>query len=239
MVLLPTQLRLEIDKKYHICTIFFRSAGGLLIYSFGYFFTSSQIAFPMIFLPLLSLILCYFLCPESPIFLIKSLKSAEALEVIQNLDSKQSKDEIRSKIRDINNRLNNHQESNGILSCLTNAQKTLKRPEVWKPFLILMSLNFVQQFASLAIFRTYIIDIFDDIFMEKNETFIGNGTNFANNSTNHNAGIMKPVHCRGEYQAYITAVILGIVKTSFSFVTPIFVDHHRRRRIYFNSGIKE
>ena len=171
-------------------------------------------------------------CPESPIFLIKDGKDDEAAKIIQTMEKK-DESEIRKKISQVKKRLfrskNEGEESNIFQQILS----TLHRPEVWKPLLILLSLHFVQQFAGMSIMRTYIIDIFDDIFKhQKNVT--NNSIEFLPNV--NQTSILKPEQCRGEYQAYLTAVILGVVKTIASFFSPCFVDDHRRRRIYLFSG---
>ena len=76
------------------------------------------------------------------------------------------------------------------------------RPEVYKPFGIVVFLSLVQQFSATSILRAYVVEIFNDIFMkdgtadslvQKNMTCISNGEDFGSTSKN----------------AYIAAIIIG------------------------------
>ena len=40
----------------------------------------------------------------------------------------------------------------------------LKKPEIYKPFQIIILLGFVQQFSGITILRSYVVKIFNDIF---------------------------------------------------------------------------
>jgi len=47
-----------------------------------------------------------------------------------------------------------------------------KRPEVTKPFLIIMFLSIIQQFSGMSILRAYVVKIFNKIFETSDDHFI-------------------------------------------------------------------
>ena len=88
-----------------------------------------------------------------------------------------------------------------------------KKPEVYKPFQIIVLLGFVQQFSGMTILRSYVVKIFNDIF-EKN---------------------VKEKGCVAQ-EAYIAAIIIGLTRLISSLLLSKLLYHFARRRIYFLSG---
>ena len=58
----------------------------------------------------------------------------------------------------------------------------MKRPEVYKPLLIIFFLNVGQQFNGLNVLRVYIVQIFDYIFKEDSKTDASNAPETFNES---------------------------------------------------------
>ena len=81
----------------------------------------------------------------------------------------------------------------------------LHRPDVYKPFGITLFLILVQQFSATSILRTYVVEIFNNIFMKdgavdnlvpRNITCTFDGEDFGSTSKN----------------AYIAAIIIGTTR---------------------------
>ena len=89
---------------------------------------------------------------------------------------------------------------------------------VWKPFLIVTSLQIVQQFAMMTIFNKYIVAIFQDTFQ-------------ANDDLQVNEGL-----CVKHFEPYLGAVFIGIIRLLAALTLSLMIDQHRRRRIYLVSG---
>ena len=91
-------------------------------------------------------------------------------------------------------------------SFITLWRRFVNRPEVYKPFGIIILLNFVQQFSGLSILRAYAVEVFDTVFTKadpENSFGQGNGTNctFAGEefgATSNNA--------------YISAIVVGTTR---------------------------
>lgn len=86
-------------------------------------------------------------------------------------------------------------------------KRFVDRPEVYKPFGIIMFLSLVQQFSAMSILRAYVVEIFDNLFTK-------NGT------VKEISGLRGNVTCSlggADYgttssNAYISAIIIGTAR---------------------------
>ena len=88
-----------------------------------------------------------------------------------------------------------------------------KKPEVYKPFQIIVLLGFVQQFSGMTILRSYVVKIFNEIFEPDG---------------NEDGCIAK--------EAYMAAIIIGLMRLISSLLLSKLLYHFGRRHLYFISG---
>ena len=85
-------------------------------------------------------------------------------------------------------------------------KRFVDRPEVYKPFGIIIFLSLAQQFSSMSILRAYVVEIFDTLFT-KNGTVqeIGPGDNITCSFDGADYGTTSN-------NAYISAIIIGTAR---------------------------
>ena len=180
--------------------------------------------------------------PDSPVFLMSHGEEPEALSAIKKLygpqyDSnmeltmikkglrrhrsifksfKRSKDPAKNIIREED--VNKSGKCASFLNFLHFHKKPqllekFKKPEIYKPFQIIILLGFVQQFSGMTILRSYVVKIFNDIF----ET-----------DGNEDGCVAK--------EAYIAAIIIGLMRLFSSLLLSKLLYHFGRRRLYIISG---
>jgi hypothetical protein len=145
---------------------------------------------------------------ESPIHLVKRNKNEKALRALHRFKSTEASAQVH--YEEIVSKNNDTKDTNMFTRCVDS--------KVWKPFLIVTSLQIVQQFAMMAVFNKYIVAIFQDTFQANN--------------------ILKPSDnlCAKQYEPYLAAVLIGITRLVSSLTLSLMVDQHRKRRIYLVSG---
>ena len=159
--------------------------------------------------------------PDSPVFLMSHGNELEALSAIKILYGPQydSKMELTIIKKDLSGpkaffrSLSNDVKESGICVNFLNFLERFKKPEIYKPFQIIVLLGFVQQFSGMTILRSYVVKIFNDIF-ETDE--------------NEDGSIAK--------EAYIAAIIIGMMRLISSLLLSKLLYHFERRRLYFISG---
>ena len=104
---------------------------------------------------------------------------------------------------------------------LPNIFQRILAPLVWKPFLIVTGLQIAQQFAMMGILNKYIVAIFQDLFQARSEK----------QEINKNL-----VSCKRNFEPYLGAVLIGVIRLVSNLTLSKIVDHCKRRRIYLLSG---
>ena len=103
---------------------------------------------------------------ESPVHLVRRNKNEKALKALNKYKSTRKSANLR--YEEILSNKKKTKNSNMFSRC---AEAT-----VWKPFLIVTSLQIVQQFAMMAVFNKYIVAIFQDTFQNNKDWGIKNQT---------------------------------------------------------------
>ena len=176
--------------------------------------------------------------PDSPVFLMSHGDEPEALSAIKKLYGPQynsnmeltmikkglrrhksifksfKRSKVPAKKEDVNesgkcgnflNFFNFHKKSQMI-------EKFMK-PEIYKPFQLIILLGFVQQFSGMTILRSYVVKIFNEIFEPDG---------------NEDECIAK--------EAYMAAIIIGLMRLISSLLLSKLLYHFGRRQLYFISG---
>ena len=194
---------------------------------------------------------------ESPEHLVKVKQNKKAIKALNTFRS--TKESAKKRYNEIILKNKNKETSNFIKRCA--------EPVVWKPFLIVTSLQIVQQFAMMGILNKYVVVIFQDTFQDTfNSSSISTDIMIASDDvTNDIPGLPPPLtlpaddiltindsehhyenntdlamiedHCMKPYEPYLGAVLIGIVRLAANLTLSLMVDQHRRRRIYLVSGI--
>ena len=93
---------------------------------------------------------------ESPEHLVKVKQNKKAIKALNTFRS--TKESAKKRYNEIILKNKNKETSNFIKRCA--------EPVVWKPFLIVTSLQIVQQFAMMGILNKYVVVIFQDTFQD-------------------------------------------------------------------------
>lgn len=163
--------------------------------------------------PLLALLLL-FLVPESPTYLVKKDKITAAENAIQKCYGPHF---------DVGSEISRIQSGLQVQPCDHEGWILMfKRPEVFKPFCIIIGLSIIQQFSGMSILRAYVVKIFADVF-----------DNSGNQTT-----IRQPGECEHNVpaEAYIAAILIGFMRFLSSLLLSKLLYHFRRRTMYFLSG---
>merc|ERR1719334_1184547 len=142
-----------------------RCTGTLLVYSLGLVFRWRDIAMVAPLVPLLAFLAA--LCvPESPVYLVTRGKVSEAEAGLKRMygpqhDSLREVTIIRDNLaalRAARERKSDYVRSMG------------QHPEIYKPFLIIVTLSLVQQFSGVSVIRAYVVKMFDAVFTHHSNT---------------------------------------------------------------------
>ena len=101
---------------------------------------------------------------------------------------------------------------------------TIRKPEIWKPFVIVCCLQSISILSCMKMFHTYILKMFED--KVESEGNFSTGTN-----TFHDLGKSNCIA-----QPYVVGIIYGSFRTASSLSVTFLIGNHRRRIIYLISG---
>ena len=157
--------------------------------------------------------------PDSPVFLISQGQDEKAQNAIRKLygSNYDSLTEINLIKVDLQKQKFNIAEKSGRKSLI----ETFKRPEVYKPFMIILLMGILQQFSGMTVIRGYVVKIFNEIF-QKNDNKVIDG------ELNDCTHVAK--------EAYLAAIIIGIMRLISSLLLSKLIYHFKRRHMYFLSG---
>ena len=102
-----------------------------------------------------------------------------------------------------------------------------QKPEVFKPFLIVVGLSFVQYFSGMTILRSYVVKIFNEVFK----------TSDNENTIIKDLPIPNQCNYNIDGKAYMAAILIGSVRLVASLMASKLMYHYRRRDMYFTSAI--
>ncbi len=117
---------------------------------------------------------------------------------------------------------------------------------MYKPFLIIMAMLFLQQFSGISIIRSYVVVIFNEIFHDANFDRHHNTThhNFTaedplqgeriHNSTIVETGCVSDE--KTDNRAYLAAIVIAIIRFLSSVLLSRLLVNHGRRKLYMMSG---
>lgn len=181
-----------------------RCFGCLISYGLGSFLRWNQIALALSFVPVLAFVSGLF-SPESPVFLLAKGDEKKALKSVTKLYGKE---------------YNANQEMGFIKDGICQKSpkidlwKSFKRPDVIRPFFIIVLMGVAQQFSGMTVLRSYVVKIFDKVFQEK--------------TLEECSGVSS--------EAYLAAIVLGTMRLLSSLLLSKLLYHYRRRQMYFLSG---
>ena len=96
-------------------------------------------------------------------------------------------------------------------------------PQIYKPFIIIVTLSIIQQFSGMSILRAYPVKIFNEVFLKPNISI-----------TNCTDGEIQ--HGSVSNEAYISAIIIGFVRLLASLLLAKLLRKYQRRSMYFVSA---
>lgn len=193
-----------------------RCAGCLLIYCMGFFLRWNRIALLAPLIPILALISCCYI-PESPVYLVRQRRFSRASRSLKQLFG--SDYNVAEEIELINSNLDHESGRKSVLEVLKSVPR---HPEIYKPFGIVLFLSLIQQFSGMSILRAYVVKIFDSVFheapMEQSDK--------------------ENVQCdqsQTSKEAYISAIVIGLVRLFSSLLLSNFLKMYPRRSLYLTS----
>ncbi|TRY81048.1 hypothetical protein TCAL_10367 [Tigriopus californicus] len=193
-----------------------RCAGCLLIYCMGFFLRWNRIALIAPVIPLMALISCFYI-PESPVYLVRQRRFSRASQSLKQLFG--SKYNVTEEIELINSNLDHESGQHNVFEVLKSVPN---HPEIYKPFGIVLLLSAIQQFSGMSILRAYVVKIFDSVFHETSMP-----------EFNH-----ENVQCdqsQTSKEAYISAIVIGLVRLLSSLLLSNFLKVYPRRSLYLTS----
>lgn len=107
--------------------------------------------------PVMSVVLHYFLLPESPVWLVTKNRIGDASRQLAWLRGARHPDDVQQEIDQIVDRARKNKKS-GTLS-LVSSVKALARPEAYKPLLIMNTFFFFQQLTGVFVVIFYAVDV--------------------------------------------------------------------------------
>ena len=198
-----------------------RSLGAITVYILGLFFRWWEIASLATIVPVLALMASLLLSDESPVYLVSRGKVEKAKNSISSVFGPEFNSEA-----EVNLILDNLEE----LKQVTDTDHWKKwavhnRPEVYKPFLIIIILGLVQQFSGVSVIRAYVVKIFNEVFSE-----------FSNESSLNKTLGIQISECTEESKtstmAYISAMMIGLCRLLSSLTLARLLRDFPRRSMY-------
>ena len=188
-----------------------RCLGCLITYGLGYVFKRQWHCIPMIAIgpPILSFCLS-FVTPESPIHLLRKNKFKSAERISKKIYGPKYNHQSHLTLAQLD--LREYQEKR---STAISIHRTFQMPEVYQPFLIIVGLSLIQQFSGMSVMRSYVVNIFNDVFQ-------------SNNPDSQN--------CEIDDMAYLAAILIGTMRLISSLMLSKLLYHFRRRVMYFWSA---
>ena len=207
---------------YSLWEAVLRSCGCLAVYVMALFMRWPKIALFAPIIPALALVWGIVFVPESPIHLIRQNKESKAEDTLKRLYGpgykvKEEVDIIQHNLKELETK------RKGVWKDLTS------RPEVYKPFFIILLLSAIQQSSGMSVLRGYVVKIFDEVFSDNT-----NGTISVDiNNSNCTEDIGE--ESTSDY-AYISAIIIAIVRLFSSLLLSKLLTRYKRRSMYFISA---
>jgi len=109
-------------------------------------------------------------------------------------------------------------------------------PEIYKPFLIIVTLSLVQQFSGVSVIRAYVVKIFDEVFSNHS---LGHQLNSTLNVTTVFLGtdgcLVSSRQHKTSSMAYVAAMVIGVCRLISSLALARLLRSVSRRVMYFIS----
>ena len=191
-----------------------------------------------------------FFIPESPIYLVRFEKETKAAKALEQLYGSQydSLSEVSIIKRNLEE-LNREHSMNNNTSLADKFKINARKSEIYKPFLVLVTLTLVQQFSGMTVLRSYVVIIFDNIFNPDGDlnpppdssnstttttTVVDSTTSSYSGST----GDCDNHHDTTSRYAYLSAVLIALVRLVSSLLLSKLLRNYRRRTMYmFSSSV--
>ena len=139
-----------------------------MTYALGYFLHWPTITLIALGPPTLA-VFTLFLVPESPIYLLRKDQIQTAEKTCKQLYGPNF--DVATHLSEAQLNLESYKNKKS-----ASIYENFKRPEIYKPFLIIVGLSIVMQFTGMAVLRSYVVKIFNGVFNEDNSTSIQSTT---------------------------------------------------------------
>jgi len=209
-----------------------RCTGTLLVYSLGLKFRWWEIASFAPLVPILAFITALFV-PESPVYLVGRGRLEEAESSLLRMygpshDSKAEASVIQENLRAL--KASRGRKSDYVKSLCDH-------PEIYKPFLIIVTLSLVQQFSGVSVIRAYVVKIFDEVFSDHS---LGHQLNSTLNVTTAvflgtDGCLVSSQQHKTSSMAYVAAMVIGVCRLISSLALARLLRSVSRRVMYFIS----
>lgn len=115
-------------------------------------------------------------------------------------------------------------------------QSLRSNPAVYKPFFVIIFLGIIQQFSGMSVLRAYVVKIFDEVFQDS--TSQGSFKEAPVEAAATEAVAPEP-DCSSQtsHEAYLSAIVIGLVRFLASLLLSKLLLNHRRRSMYFVSAL--
>ena len=195
-----------------------RCSGSLVSYALGYSLTWQTITLIAIGPPIIAFC-SFFFVPESPIQLIRQNKISSAQRAYKRLYGPNY--DIQNHLAEAKLGLAQHEKDQW-----NSTYQVFKRPEIYKPFSIIVGLSLIQQFSGMSVLRSYVVKIFDEVFQNNS-----NGTNFDPHIEGDHVE-----QCSIAGEAFLAATMIGACRLVSSLMLSSLLYRFRRRTMYFWSA---
>lgn len=208
-----------------------RCSGTLLVYSLGLKFRWWEIASIAPLVPILAFITALFV-PESPVYLVARGRQEEAEASLSRMygpthDSKAEASIVQENLAAL--KASRGRKSDYVKSLCDH-------PEIYKPFLIIVTLSLVQQFSGVSVIRAYVVKIFDEVFSNHS---LGHQLNSTLNVTTVFLGtdgcLVSSRQHKTSSMAYVAAMVIGVCRLISSLALARLLRSVSRRVMYFIS----
>ena len=194
-------------------------------------------------IPIASFLL-WFSSPESPIFYMRKKKVALAEKSVKKLYG--ARYNVEEEILRIRVGLEWTAEKKPHNSWWEKSMNIVKRPDLYKPFMIIVCMLFLQQFSGISIIRSYVVVIFNEIFHDSNFDRHHNTShhNFTaedplGGERDHNSSVIV-TGCDSDEktasEAYLAAIVIAIIRFLSSVLLSRLLVNHGRRKLYMMSA---
>jgi len=109
-------------------------------------------------------------------------------------------------------------------------------PEIYKPFLIIVTLSLVQQFSGVSVIRAYVVKIFDEVFSDHSLVHQFDSTpNVTTVFLGADGCLVSPLQHKTSSMAYVAAMVIGVCRLISSLALARLLRSVSRRVMYFIS----